>query len=193
MVRTWLQDDLKWMYGQIRGFTQHPEPCHDLDYWHQFHQDQVWTLARCTAQSHTDIRFYNANSDMKYVWPTNRSYELLDEAGVSVTKTITHRQPRRVIDAWYVIQHLDHTEVGQYIHSRNTKEYTLSEDFKLEKRVQHVPIVFQRKHDLRGISKIQSSVQQRLRHNNGGRIYTAAFGSQKCQQGRGGGCFGYMA
>lgn len=89
--RQWLelvQDDLKWMYGQIRGFTQHPEPCHDLDYWHQFIRTRYgrWqgVLRRVTRHS---ILQRKLRHEVRVAH--QQILELLDEAGVSVTKTYT--------------------------------------------------------------------------------------------------------
>lgn len=89
--KQWLElvaEDMKWMYGQIRGYTHHPEPCHDLDYWHHFIRTKYgrWqgVLRRVTQHSILQRRLRHevrvAHQQM---------YDLLEEGGIPVAKTFT--------------------------------------------------------------------------------------------------------
>ena len=89
--RQWLelvQDDLKWMYSQIRGYTQHPEPCHDLDYWHQFIRTKYgrWqgVLRRVTRHSILQRKLrHEVHAAHQQI------LALLEEADIPVAKTYT--------------------------------------------------------------------------------------------------------
>ena len=89
--KQWLElvaEDMKWMYGQIRGYTHHPEPCQDLDYWHHFIRTKYgrWQgiLRRVTQHS---ILQRKLRHEVRMAH--QQMYDLLEEGGIPVAKTFT--------------------------------------------------------------------------------------------------------
>ena len=89
--RQWLelvQEDMKWMYSQIRGYTHHPEPCHDLDYWHQFIRTKYgrWqgVLRRVTKHS---ILQRKLRHEVRLAH--QQIFDLLEAGGISAARTFT--------------------------------------------------------------------------------------------------------